>query len=72
MTDEEKELIRLAEVESEKLRHTVHALASFIEDVEEPSHTLREWVAMMARGQCDAQIMAMRKLNELRSSKGGA
>jgi hypothetical protein len=65
----EKELIRLAEVESENLRETVHALADFIEHVDEPTHTLREWVGRMARAQCDAQLMTMRELNKLRSTQ---
>ncbi len=65
----EMELIRLAEVESENLRETVHALADFIEHVDEPTHTLREWVGRMARVQCDAQLMTMRELNKLRSSE---
>lgn len=69
MTDGEKELIRLAEVESKNLRETVHALADFIEHVDEPTHTLREWVGRMARVQCDAQLMTMRELNKLRSTQ---
>jgi len=67
MTDQEKELIRLAEVEGEKLREAVHALADALEECESLTTTVRNFLSSSAKAVSDRQLLAMRKLNELRA-----